>query len=123
MDSCRVREIQKHLIFASNCVTLRAARITYAASEDMRDSSSRPWLLGLFYFYRLMGAYEGILAKFRHKRVIKRKILRVYLRGFLVGAEDEARTRDPNLGKVVLYQLSYFRIKLMWEKMDSNHRR
>ena len=28
-----------------------------------------------------------------------------------MGAEDEARTRDPNLGKVVLYQLSYFRIK------------
>ena len=27
-----------------------------------------------------------------------------------LGAEDEARTRDPNLGKVVLYQLSYFRI-------------
>ncbi len=25
-------------------------------------------------------------------------------------AEDETRTRDPNLGKVVLYQLSYFRI-------------
>ena len=25
-------------------------------------------------------------------------------------AEDEIRTRDPNLGKVVLYQLSYFRI-------------
>ena len=26
-------------------------------------------------------------------------------------AENEARTRDPNLGKVVLYQLSYFRIE------------
>ena len=26
------------------------------------------------------------------------------------GAEDEARTRDLNLGKVALYQLSYFRI-------------
>ena len=26
-------------------------------------------------------------------------------------AENEARTRDPNLGKVVLYQLSYFRIR------------
>ena len=38
------------------------------------------------------------------------------------GAEDEARTRDPNLGKVVLYQLSYFRM-ILWEKMDSNHRR
>ena len=25
-------------------------------------------------------------------------------------AENEARTRDPNLGKVMLYQLSYFRI-------------
>ena len=28
---------------------------------------------------------------------------------FLLGAENETRTRDPNLGKVVLYQLSYFR--------------
>ena len=27
-------------------------------------------------------------------------------------AKDEARTRDPDLGKVVLYQLSYFRIGL-----------
>ena len=26
-------------------------------------------------------------------------------------AEDEIRTRDPHLGKVVLYQLSYFRIR------------
>ena len=27
----------------------------------------------------------------------------------LLRAENETRTRDPNLGKVVLYQLSYFR--------------
>ena len=27
-------------------------------------------------------------------------------------AEDEARTRDLNLGKVALYQLSYFRLYL-----------
>ncbi len=26
------------------------------------------------------------------------------------GAENETRTRDPNLGKVMLYQLSYFRV-------------
>ena len=26
------------------------------------------------------------------------------------GAENGTRTRDPNLGKVVLYQLSYFRL-------------
>ena len=35
-----------------------------------------------------------------------------FLLGFLSGpsgAENETRTRDPNLGKVVLYQLSYFR--------------
>ena len=29
-------------------------------------------------------------------------------------AENETRTRDPNLGKVVLYQLSYFRISVVF---------
>ena len=38
------------------------------------------------------------------------------------GAVNETRTRDPDLGKVVLYQLSYYRITA-WAKMDSNHRR
>ena len=33
----------------------------------------------------------------------------------LFRAENEARTRDPNLGKVVLYQLSYFRIILLYQ--------
>lgn len=28
-----------------------------------------------------------------------------------IGAGNETRTRDPDLGKVVLYQLSYSRIK------------
>ncbi len=28
----------------------------------------------------------------------------------LFGAKDEVRTRDLNLGKVALYQLSYFRL-------------
>ena len=32
------------------------------------------------------------------------------LRCFLLRAENETRTRDPNLGKVMLYQLGYFRI-------------
>ncbi len=31
--------------------------------------------------------------------------------GFEFGAGNETRTRDPDLGKVVLYQLSYSRIK------------
>ena len=30
------------------------------------------------------------------------------------GAVDETRTRDLNLGKVALYQLSYYRVKQMW---------
>ena len=30
----------------------------------------------------------------------------------LFGAEDGTRTRDPNLGKVMLYQLSHFRKKM-----------
>ena len=29
---------------------------------------------------------------------------------FFIRAENGTRTRDPNLGKVVLYQLSYFRL-------------
>ncbi len=33
--------------------------------------------------------------------------------GFRVyGAEDQARTGHPDLGKVVLYQMSYFRKKV-----------
>ncbi len=34
-----------------------------------------------------------------------------------LGAENETRTRDPDLGKVVLYQLSYFRL---FAKCDAN---
>ena len=29
-----------------------------------------------------------------------------------IGAGNETRTRDPNLGKVVLYQLSYSRLRV-----------
>ncbi len=29
----------------------------------------------------------------------------------MIGAGNEIRTRDPNLGKVVLYQLSYSRLE------------
>ena len=34
-------------------------------------------------------------------------------------AENGTRTRDPNLGKVVLYQLSYFRIKMHCEEEET----
>ena len=40
----------------------------------------------------------------------------------LLRAEDGAQTRDPQLGRLMLYQLSYFR-NFKWAKMDSNHRR
>ena len=33
----------------------------------------------------------------------------------MFGAENGTRTRDPNLGKVVLYQLSYFRKKTFYK--------
>ena len=41
--------------------------------------------------------------------MFQRVLLDFVLRTFELGAENETRTRDPNLGKVVLYQLSYFR--------------
>ena len=34
-----------------------------------------------------------------------------------IGAGDEARTRDPQLGKLMLYQLSYSRSGV-WTKQD-----
>ena len=40
-------------------------------------------------------------------------------------AENGAQTRDPQLGRLVLYQLSYVRNRLpirKWVVMDSNHR-
>ncbi len=34
--------------------------------------------------------------------------------GLKIGAKNGTRTRDPDLGKVVLYQLSYFRILIIF---------
>ena len=45
--------------------------------------------------------------------VAQANISQGYLR---LRAENETRTRDPNLGKVVLYQLSYFRVALLKQK-------
>ena len=42
--------------------------------------------------------------------MFQRVLLDFVLKTFGLGAENETRTRDPNLGKVVLYHLSYFRI-------------
>ena len=36
------------------------------------------------------------------------------------GAKDGIRTRDPDLGKVVLYQLSYFRLCVISTGYKSN---
>ena len=41
----------------------------------------------------------------------KKKPSDFHLRAFKFGAGNEARTRDLNLGKVALYQLSYSRTK------------
>ena len=40
-------------------------------------------------------------------------------------AEDGDRTRYPQLGRLVLYQMSYFRVVhvVLWREMDLNHRR
>ena len=41
---------------------------------------------------------------------------------YVLRAENEVRTRDPQLGRLMLYQLSYFRLIVWWEVVDSNHR-
>ncbi len=40
-----------------------------------------------------------------------------------VGAKNGTRTRDPDLGKVVLYQLSYFRILIQDRFLINNENR
>ncbi len=43
--------------------------------------------------------------------------------GISTGAEDRARTGHPDLGKVVLYQMSYFRDKelfFLWDGKDKD---
>ncbi len=51
-----------------------------------------------------MGSRDPIFNRNRAKKI------RIICMIRMNGAEDETRTRDPDLGKVVLYQLSYFRI-------------
>ena len=46
---------------------------------------------------------------------LKRTCLPFHHLGF-IWAENGTRTRDPNLGKVVLYQLSYFRVVALFSK-------
>ena len=43
--------------------------------------------------------------------IVPRQVISKFKSAFLLtlGAENETRTRDPNLGKVMLYHLSYFR--------------
>ena len=36
----------------------------------------------------------------------------------LTGAVNEARTRDPQLGKLMLYQLSYYRVIFLRRKVS-----
>ena len=46
----------------------------------------------------------------KYNKINKKKALIFRLGLFKFGAGNETRTRDPNLGKVMLYQLSYSRI-------------
>jgi hypothetical protein len=56
--------------------------------------------------------------------MLLRKEKRDFLNGFRPsrfsgGAKNGTRTRDPDLGKVVLYQLSYFRIIYVGNPADT----
>ena len=53
----------------------------------------------------LKGGMGSLVESLLHKK----KMTTFWLSSLHLRAENETRTRDPNLGKVVLYQLSYFR--------------
>ena len=54
--------------------------------------------------------YQPTINEKPSETMFQRVLLDFVLKTFGLGAENETRTRDPNLGKVVLYQLSYFRL-------------
>ena len=66
---------------------------------------------GKFSVGRAKTLSECLLAHFSYEVYTTKKVSE-NSETFILGAENETRTRDPNLGKVVLYQLSYFRICL-----------
>ena len=99
---------------------------------------------------REVGNSSGLLHSRYFNRQKRNKKERVHRNDVpsLFRAEDEAQTRDPQLGRLMLYQLSYFRKNrpyqsypfphtvsrrrracnsnrhsFLWEVMDSNHRR
>ena len=49
--------------------------------------------------------------KYKFKVRIKNHLPELTCKWFSIRAENETRTRDPQLGKLMLYQLSYFRIE------------
>ena len=55
--------------------------------------------------------YIFVINKPDGHRLIKRTYKKLSLKRYKFGAGNEVRTRDLNLGKVALYQLSYSRIR------------
>ena len=81
-----------------------------------------------FFSFELLPRVElgtSSLPRMRSTTELKQQRLITFLHLALKRAEDGAQTRDPQLGRLVLYRLSYFRIffNKMWVVMDSNHRR
>ena len=72
-----------------------------------RDSNPRPlaWQASILTNWTTAPKYSCLYFRINLYRFVINRISHYVLR-----AENETRTRDPNLGKVVLYQLSYFRI-------------
>ena len=58
----------------------------------------------VYQFHHLGNCY------FQLKSIREKKSETLRFANSFTGAKDGTRTRDPDLGKVVLYQLSYFRI-------------
>ncbi len=70
------------------------------------------------YFFKSCPEQDSNLHVFQHSHLKRarlpfRHLGKRWSKIFSFRAENEARTRDPNLGKVMLYQLSYFRKKVV----------
>ncbi len=62
-----------------------------------------------------LSVFNGCRGKSQRKTFLWTKKMDLFseIHFLMLGAGNETRTRDPDLGKVVLYQLSYSRV-LVW---------
>ena len=109
-ESSEESHCKTRLELATPALTSNAASLSFWGKVVLyQQSHFRIYFTNSAHFW-LRSLYESKLPHLRTRNSTKHTQTKKDSRKLSSRAENEARTRDPNLGKVVLYQLSYFRV-------------